>query len=403
MDNFIEIHTLGEFSITYKNHSISDQENRTKKVWTLIEYIILNHSSEITTDTIINLLWPADNCSQDPINALKVCLHRAREVLATLDYPVRPMIINKRNTLSWNKAISYTLDCEQFEGYCQEASEPLLTAEQQIELYEKAFALYKGDFLPKASGDDWAVPITTYYHTLYVQAAQIFLQLLYLLERFDQLVFYAYQAIRIEEYDETIQYYLILGLYRSGNTHAALTQYDHILHLLYDEFGVNPSEQLRNLYKEIIKSENATQTDLNLIQEDLKEKATSPCAYQCDYSIFQHLYQIQARSMERTGLNFYLCLITMESVSKKDTNASFSKAMNSLSGIISKSLRSGDVYSRYSINQYILLLPSTSYENASIVGERIMKVYNALRSRHKLPISYRLKCMEPQLFDKEAE
>ncbi|MDD5934235.1 MAG: BTAD domain-containing putative transcriptional regulator, partial [Clostridiales bacterium] len=311
MEDLLFVKTFGGFSIEYKGITISDQDNRSKKLWTLIEYIMINHKNDLTITSMIELLWPNDTDSASPMNALKVCLHRSREILNRLNYPAKDLIVHKHNSVFWNKNIPLQLDCEQFEYYCKQAEQTILSADEKINLYEKAFALYHGDFLPKNCEDDWVLPITSYYHTLYITSVQKFLSILYTNHYYEKMVTYAYQAARIEEYNENIQYYLILGLHCSGNNQAALSQYEHIIKLLYNDFGVNPSEDLKQLYLRIIKENNTPETDLNIIQQTLKEKETQPRSYECDYAIFEHLYQIQARSMERTGLTFFLCLITL--------------------------------------------------------------------------------------------
>ena len=53
---------------------------------------------------------------------------------------------------------------------CKEAQEAGLEEEAQIQKYLQAVDIYKGDFLPKSSFEEWVVPVSTYYHTLYLNA-----------------------------------------------------------------------------------------------------------------------------------------------------------------------------------------------------------------------------------------
>ena len=50
-------------------------------------------------------------------------------------------------------------------------------------------------------------------------------------------------------------------------------------------------------------------------------------------------------------------------------------AMEVLRASIQRSLRSGDVFTRYSTTQYLILLPTASYENAELVLKRITGVF----------------------------
>ena len=246
--------------------------------------------------------------------------------------------------------------------------------------------------------DDWAIPIIYYYHRLYIKTVQEYLIILYEEKQYDELVAVAYSAIRIDELDETIQYYLILVLYHLVNVQAALSQYEYFIKLLYNNYGINPNDNLKNLYKEIIKSEKSPQLDLNIIKEDLRDKVSYPKAYECEFVIFQHIYQIQSHSMVRTGLTFFLCLLTITSENTVSHSNMIAQAMDRMSNILCHSLRSGDVYSRYSKNQYIALLSSTSFENSTLVGERILRNFDNVKPKLHVTVSYRLCNMEPHEF-----
>lgn len=404
MSDVLFIKTFGGLRMQYKDHIISEQDNRSKKVWALLEYVIVNHNKEVSTLTIMDLLWPEESNCEAPMNALKVCLYRAREVLSKLNYPEKQLLLHKHNSLFFNPNVKIEIDFELFEAYCKKASleNEFDCIESQLQCYEKALSLYQGDLLPKVCDEDWAIPIIYYYHSLYIKTMLSFLTLLYEQKDYEKLVMYSYQAIKIDELEEKIHYYLILGLFRSGKAQAALTQYENILRLLYNDFGINPSEELKALYQEIIKAENSTQVDLNIIQQDLVEKQAKPMAYECDYSIFQHLYQIQARSMERTGLTFFLCLLTLKSSAQTKKGSQISTGMDRLSRVLAHSLRCGDVFSRYSKNQYIVLLPSASYENSTLICERILKNFERLRPKISINISYKLRCMEPQIYHDQS-
>jgi GGDEF domain-containing protein len=61
--------------------------------------------------------------------------------------------------------------------------------------------------------------------------------------------------------------------------------------------------------------------------------------------------------------------------------------MDKLQDCISLSLRKGDIYAKYSISQFITLLPSNTYESANMVMERIAKRFHReTRARRSYPI-----------------
>ena len=78
----MNISVLGKFSIEYNGKTVSDDINRSKKMWNLLAFIVMNHNSAITQSRFIDSLWSDDN--NNPVNALKTQLFRTREMLKPL-------------------------------------------------------------------------------------------------------------------------------------------------------------------------------------------------------------------------------------------------------------------------------------------------------------------------------
>lgn len=66
------------------------------------------------------------------------------------------------------------------------------------------------------------------------------------------------------------------------------------------------------------------------------------------------------------------------------------KGMEELETSIRSSLRTGDVASRYSKTQFIVLLPMCSYESAAKVVMRIQKNFQRTFGKSSLELSYEL-------------
>ena len=111
----------------------------------------------------------------------------------------------------------------------------------------------------------------------------------------------------------------------------------------------------------------------------------------CEYCIFQETYRLIARQASREGRSVYLCLLTV--YDSNDEIPSLNKldaAMKRLENAINASLRRGDVVSRYSGAQYVILLPNITYEDGGMVMERIIKQYYQANRRSILRLKYKL-------------
>ena len=230
-----------------------------------------------------------------------------------------------------------------------------------------------------------------------------FMEVLLRLGKFEEMADRCSIANAVDPMNADVNYYLIYSLYKIGNKKNAVEQYNRIVNAYYDEFGVEPERKLLELYEEITVHEEGIEADLNTIQEELTEKNARREAYICDYSVFQHYYKIEARACARNGMSVYIMLITIKQRSKEEPDLNkVAAGMEKMENVIASSLRSGDIFARYSKNQFIVMLPTACYENSLMIGERILKNFDRAKPKTNLNISYTVRNLEPQLFDKSA-
>lgn len=372
MNDKIIVHMFGEFSITYQDKTISAQSKRSKKIWLFLEYLLAYHGKDIPEDTIIDLLWPDDSKSASPANALKTLLHRTRDLLSALGLPgdMEP-IIRKRSTYSWNSELPVEIDTAEFDRLAiaaMNASEPQI----RLDYFLKAIELYKGDFIPGDSMEPWAVPLATYYHSSYLKIVHNAIATLEDQKRYHDILNIATFASSLDPYDEQLHYYIIISLLHTGKQQAALKQYQYVTDLMYNEFGVNPSKRIIDLYEQLNRRDHSESQDLESIREDLKETASQQGAYYCDYSVFKHICHIQTRASIRSPLPACLGIFSLGLEFSSEDPAVLSAIMKKLGKVIQLSLRKGDVYTRYSVTQYLVLLPGITSENSEMVANRII-------------------------------
>ena len=71
--------------------------------------------------------------------------------------------------------------------------------------------------------------------------------------------------------------------------------------------------------------------------------------------------------------------------------------MQNLLGVIRSSLRRGDVASRCSVSQYILLLPQANYENSCMVCDRIVKAFGRQYPHSPAVLRFSVQPLDPKL------
>ena len=301
----IQISMLGNFEIYNDGTKIEETVNRSKKMWNLLGYIITYRNKHLSQTDYIDMLWP-DEDSANPVNALKTLLSRLRHLLEPVAVHNENFIISSQGSYQWNNHLNCMIDIEEFEKFCQKANGTTVSEENRILFYKKALDLYKGDFMTKHATELWVIPLSTYYHNLYIDTAKNFFSLLRKFNDYETIEYYCSKALQIERFDETLHCIFIQNMIDQGNSFAALNHYEQTTDLLYINLGVKPSKELRSLYLNIIRTQKTLETDLNIIQNDLKEAEFKMGPFFCEYCIFQETYRLIARQASREGRSVYL-------------------------------------------------------------------------------------------------
>lgn len=372
----LQVQMLGQFTLRYGDRTISDSDDRSRRVWSLLAYMLYNHDRSFAQEELIHLYWSNNEKSADPGNALKSIFHRIRTALDKLQPGLgRLLIRRKAGRYFWNNAMPLFLDIEDFEAHFH-AAEAAGDDDVRLTEYQAALALYAGDPLPRMTDEIWTIPIVAYYHSLYTRSAAGAIELLEKQERTAEAVALCRRAIHIEPYQEDLYEHLMRGLLRTGDMKGAMSVYEEMSEQLFAHFGVMPSETLRTLYRQATRTVNDRTLTMDEVCSQLEEPAPHSGAMVCEYDFFKILYRAEARSIARNGHSANICLL---SVSGKDgemlARRSLDPAMNNLQVLVQNNLRRGDVIARCSISQYIILLPQANYENSRMVADRLVSAF----------------------------
>ena len=372
----LQVQMLGQFTLRYGDRTISDSDDRSRRVWSLLAYMLYNHGRSFAQEELIHLYWSNGEKSADPGNALKSIFHRIRTALDKLQPGLgRLLIRRKAGRYFWNNVIPLSLDVEDFEAHFH-AAEAAGDDDVRLAEYQAALALYTGDPLPRMTDEIWTIPIVAYYHSLYTRTAAGAIELLEKQERTAEAVALCHQAIHIEPYQEDLYEHLMRGLLRTGDMKGTMSVYEEMSELLFAHFGVMPSETLRTLYRQATRTVNDRTLTMDEVCSQLAEPAPHGGAMVCEYDFFKILYRSEVRSIARNGHSANICLL---SVSGKDgemlARRSLDPAMNNLQVLVQNNLRRGDVIARCSISQYIILLPQANYENSRMVADRPVSAF----------------------------
>lgn len=395
-DNKLRVNMLGSFSLSYQGKSIDDSGDRSRKVWLVLAYLIYNRGRSVSADELVTLLHRKEGTN--PAGALKTTLHRARNVLDGLFTNAgHEFILHKGGGYLWNEEYSPVLDIEEFERLCLEAKNELDT-EKKFSMLLEAERLFEGDFLKKLSSEIWVVPITAYYHRLYLELVADVLPMLEERGMHEQVLVVAEKAIEQEPSREEFYCSLMNAQLHLGKQKDAAKAYEDLRALLLNEYGVMPSEETRAIYRKVLRIINNNSLQLDAIKLQLTEEKTAPGAMICEYDFFRVLYQAEARAIARNGIAVHVALLSVMTRDGDELNQrTMDRTMHNLMDQVRTNLRKGDIASRCSVSQVIIMLPQANYENSCMVCRRIISAFNRQYPHSPARIDYAVEAMEPNI------
>ena len=385
------VQMFSAFAVSGLGGHLEEEDMRSEMLTKLLAYFICHRKKEISTQELSEALWQEEE-SENPAGALKNLVYRLRTMIKK-EWGGLDFIQTGRGSYRWNEKIDAVTDAEMFEDCCERGKRETDEAEKLDALLE-ACALYKGSFLPKLTSEYWVASMSAYYHALYISTVKQTAGLLERQQRHGEIIRICTDALHVDSLDETIYGFLIRALVGQGDYKLALSRYKDAEAHLYESLGVSPSEELRTTYEEILKQIHKEEKDITVIQDELEEESLSG-AFMCEYGVFKKTYHLEKRRSERLGVSVYLSLLTIEPVVAYNPESQaylnvINEGMEQIEEILLNSLRAGDVVSRYSGSQYIVMLPTCQYESAKMVMNRIVDAYSHSTKKKKVRIQYSL-------------
>lgn len=390
----LEIRTLGGFSLRIGNREINDTDCRSRKIWSLLAYLICHQEQPVPQKQLIDLLWGENPHAINPENALRITLYRARVLLEQFS-PAAGHDMIQRHKSSYQWVGGGTLDYTRFEALCRNAcTDP----EQRLESLLDAMELYRGDFLPRQSSEIWVIPVSTYLHDLYLSAAQEAVDLLTERGRISEAIEICRHTISLEPYHEPSCQVLMQLLSGTGDRKAAVAVYEALSRRLFQNFGTSPSEETRAVFRAAAYSPDAQYLTIEQVMGTLQESGSQPGALQCDYDYFRILCFSASRIIARSGSAAHIVLLTLDSPPEKNlSRQSVDRIMCQLGQQIRINLRQGDVFCQCSLSQYAILLFGANYENCQIVCQRFIRAFRRTYPHISAGLDYTIRPLSPGL------
>ncbi len=156
--------------------------------------------------------------------------------------------------------------------------------------------------------------------------------------------------------------------------------------------GKNSYQLLQRDSEAFSESQNkGFQIDIAQLKSHLTEEAPAMGAYSVDYGNFEKIYRLIARSLSRNKKDAQIILFSItENIHGTMEISDLNDAMDVLERCIVGSLRKGDVTSRYSSSQQVVIMIDSNQENGHMIAERIIANYCRMYDNYNLDLVYNI-------------
>ena len=372
----LSIEMLGGFTLSYEGKEVVLGRSTTAKFVQLLQLIWLQGEKGIAKEQVIQSLYDRDSLNNIN-NSFNNLLYQMRRQMIRAGLPEGEYIRKKDGVFRADDTVDLKIDAVEFR-HMMELAELAETEEKTYQYYSLAFELYKGELLPGISTEIWVTAESFEYKAMFERCARWLGSYLQKQKEYHEMYRIYSKAAEIYPFDDW-QALQIDALLCRGEYKEAFQLYDKTVRRYSEEMGLPPSEQLLKCYEEMSRKITSCPNEITEIKNELKESFENfregYNAYYCSYPSFVDVYRLLSRNMERTGRSIFLMLCTLVDYEGKviQNQGKLKYRSEELGKAIGCTLRRGDVYTRYSTSQYLILLVGTNQEDCVAIHRRISR------------------------------
>lgn len=337
MKNILKVRMLGGFTLEYKGKELVLDRNNVSKTTQLFQLLLLHtQDGGISKAALIDALYGRSDV-ENKNGSLNNTIFRLRKQLTAAGLPESSYININGGMCTWD---------------------------------------------PDMMGEDWAAVENIACRDMYFDCVEELCHYLKTEEKFEELYRVAHSAAEIYPFYDW-QIWEIDSLIGMSRYKDGLDVYKRTTKLMFEELGLSPSAGMLERFKLMGERTSQAAGAIEDIKYRLREKESIEGAYYCTYPSFVDVYHVFGRMMERTGMSVFLMLCTLNfiNIETDDENQKYYSEL--LRESIQKAVRKGDFYTRYNIQQYLVMLIGITQENCTLVSKRINKEFNKRLTRRK--------------------
>lgn len=225
----------------------------TKRARDILCYIASRRHRRASKDSIIDTFWGEADFDAVEKNFHPTVSH-IRKALNSNQPLKQNFLLYRDGDYQLNPDFSYFIDTEEFDRLVAEGEAARRAGQQEryIECYEKALALYRGDFM-QSMYDEWVDEHRSYYREQYLRLLESLAAAAEKMQEWSRALDLTQQILRDDPFREDMHCTIMRAHAALGNRVAVKEQFETLRKLLREELDVEPVAETQKIYRELMK------------------------------------------------------------------------------------------------------------------------------------------------------
>lgn len=358
---------LGSFSLDFNGQRLWLKGSPQKKSMQLLMALLKAGAEGATRQQLLEVVWKEGGDPQKEKSNLNQHLYYLRQLIHESHFPEGKYIIVQKPRYYFTEDYEIHSDTEQLDQILEEIRNAEAAGEDTLELLRQFCRGYTGEFLPMLNGEEWVVEKSAYYQKQYFSCLSRLCVRLKEMGEYQEMLELCTVASQIHPYDEwqAVQIDCLVAMNRYKD---ALKVYEDAAEFFYEDLGVSSLNRTIARYRNTEGRLHYLSSALAGIRKGLNEEERLWGAYCCSYPSFVDVYRIVVRMQERTGIGSLLMVCTLNIAGSGENTETW---MERFRQFMAGSIRNGDVYTRYSPNQFLVLLMQAEEKDVENIEERL--------------------------------
>lgn len=392
-ESILDVRMFGGFALDWEGKAVMGNAKSGESQFAYLLQMVLHYREKGVNRELVERVLFGERDIDDVHHATRSVVYNANRKLKAMGLPDAHCIQQRKGVCLWTDAVPVREDAAEFERLVREAEETA-DPERRLKCYLEACHCYRGEFLPAQTGILWVAREARRYREMFCECVKAAAELLKEKGDFENLLelgTYAAAASPLADWETlTMEALVALGRYTE-----ARKLYDDTVDLYFREQGLRPSPRMMDLFHRLGEQMEYRYTGLADIQEKLSEEGGAGFGgYLCSYPVFQGVYRMVRRMMERGGQSVYLmlCMVVDGKGNPLEEGRLLDELTKKLGEAVQCSVRRSDVVSRYGNGQYLVLLVNTTRESCAVIQKRISA--NFFSGKRRMGLQYYVNAVE---------